>query len=483
MMDRKINAQDHASAVGSESSSAARENAPRNFARRFSAYAFRQTARLLRIGVDHPEMEKWVIFSRNILAVTFGAVLFVGGILTALSYFQGERNLEQSLMGKADSISRAVSRTVFVPLVLEDAASLDRVASAHAADPDIAYIRIYDAAGRLVAEQVTPGSIGSDDILERESPVMALAEDLPSGAESFGTVRIGVSRRRLEREARFFALASIAASTGVVAFVAALAVWLIRNMTRRMIELVDEVRLAEELRRSNQDLQQFAYVASHDLQEPLRTIASFLNLLEQRYKGKLDPTADEFIRFTVNAANRMRDMIQGLLRFARVKTQAQLHARVSLEQALAVVMGSLKTAIEETNARVTHDALPIVWGDEPQIVQLLQNLVGNALKYRSSEPPRIHVSAAKANGDWLVSVRDNGIGIEEKYLDRIFNIFQRLHTQKEYAGTGIGLALCKRIVETHGGRIWAESEPGKGSVFKFTLPATAEKAAKRALAA
>lgn len=225
-----------------------------------------------------------------------------------------------------------------------------------------------------------------------------------------------------------------------------------------------------ELARSNSDLQQFAYVASHDLQEPLRMVASYTQLLGKRYKGRLDADADEFIAYAVNGASRMQALIQDLLAFSRVDSQGQRFEPTSVETLLGYALDNLKGAIEEAGAVITHGPLPTVMADERQFLHLLQNLLSNALKFRGPEPPRIHISAERRGEEWLFSVRDNGIGIDPQYSERIFILFQRLHTNAEYPGTGIGLALCKKIVERHGGRIWMESQAGQGATFCFTLP-------------
>jgi len=229
---------------------------------------------------------------------------------------------------------------------------------------------------------------------------------------------------------------------------------------------------AEELARSNAELERFAYVASHDLQEPLRMVASYTQLLRRRYQGKLDAAADEFIGFAVDGATRMQALINDLLTFSRVGTRAGEPAEISLERPLASAIANLAAAIGESGAIVTHDPLPSLRVDQPQIVQLFQNLVGNAIKFRAAAAPVIHIGAqpdAAEAGYWQFSVRDNGIGIAGEFFDRLFVLFQRLHTRTEYPGNGIGLAICKKIVERHGGRIWVESEPGAGTTFRFTL--------------
>jgi PAS domain S-box-containing protein len=228
---------------------------------------------------------------------------------------------------------------------------------------------------------------------------------------------------------------------------------------------------AEKLARSNAELERFAYVASHDLQEPLRMVASFTQLLSKRYSGKLDETADRYIDFAVDGAKRMQQLIADLLAYSRVSNK-EIEPRQTDSQALVVTAAeNLQVAIEESGASVDWDPLPEVWADQTQFIQLLQNLLANAIKFRQKDAaPRIHVSAEDAGGEWRFSVQDNGIGIDPRHADRIFQIFQRLHTRADYPGTGIGLAVCQKVVERHGGKIWVESEPGAGSTFRFTIP-------------
>ncbi len=255
-----------------------------------------------------------------------------------------------------------------------------------------------------------------------------------------------------------------------------------QNEELRLVQQELELRLHElrraqgdldkkmlELKSANEELQRFAYVASHDLQEPLRMISSYLQLLERRYKNRLDQDADEFIDFAVNGAKRLQKMIESLLEYSRVETRGEPFKEFSSDEALDDALDNLEVAIAENDAVITRQKLPMVLGDAGQISRVFQNLISNSLRFRSKERPKIQISASRQNGEWLFSVRDNGIGIDPQYHDKIFVIFQRLHGH-DYPGTGIGLSISKRIIERHGGRIYMESAPGKGSIFHFTLP-------------
>jgi PAS domain S-box-containing protein len=260
-------------------------------------------------------------------------------------------------------------------------------------------------------------------------------------------------------------LSPLASSEGLLATVA------IRDITTRKQAEALLLSTLKELNRSNDELGQFAYIASHDLQEPLRMVASYTQLLSKRYKGRLDADADEFIAFAVDGANRMQRMIQDLLAYSRIGTKGQNLLESSSEDAFERAIVNLRGAISDSAALVTHDPLPAVQADPGQLIQLFQNLVGNAIKYHGpGVVPQVHVSSSRTeHSQWDFSVKDNGLGIEAKYFERIFGMFQRLHKREEFAGTGIGLAICKKIVERHGGNISVASLPGVGSTFHFTL--------------
>jgi PAS domain S-box-containing protein len=258
---------------------------------------------------------------------------------------------------------------------------------------------------------------------------------------------------------------------------------ILKDITERLQTENRLKTLLEDLQRSNTELEQLAYVASHDLQEPLRMVSSYLELLERRYKDRLDQDAREFIGFAVDGAKRMKRLIEDLLTFSRLGTRARPFSPVNMEAVLEKALLNLKVIREETGTRITHDPLPVLPGDESQLIQLLQNLLANALKFHGSLPSRVHLGAQRVNAAetgvfsgtesltvWKFSVADNGIGIPPEHFSRIFQLFQRLHSRAEYPGSGIGLAVCKKIVERHHGKIWVESEIGKGSTFYFILP-------------
>ena len=227
-----------------------------------------------------------------------------------------------------------------------------------------------------------------------------------------------------------------------------------------------------DLKRSNKELQQFAYVSSHDLQEPIRMVTLYSQLLEKRYKDRLDDDANDFIEFIVDGAYRMKHLIDDLLVYSRVTSQIKEFEYINLETVLSTVISNLYVTIQENNAKIIHDPLPTVSADPTQIGQVFQNLITNAIKFQGKNTPEIQISVQKQRyyKEWIFAVKDNGIGIERRHQERIFEVFKRLHTREEYPGTGIGLSIVKKIIKHHGGQIWVESEPGRGSTFYFTIP-------------
>ena len=307
---------------------------------------------------------------------------------------------------------------------------------------------------------------GTDGSRAENPAVIAIRERRPV-AHSNGTVLVGRDGKRTHVDANG---APTFDSEGRLIG----SVLVLHDVTERARAERQLRQRTDELARSNQDLEQFAYVASHDLQEPLRAVAGPLQLLQRRYEGKLDDRADEFIGHAVDGATRMQTLIDDLLSYSRVGRLEDPKQPISVEHALELALKNLAVVLNETGAQVTHDPLPTVQGIAPQLTLLFQNLIGNAVKFRKKDRPvQVHIGAKPLGDEWRISVADNGIGIAEQYFERIFVIFQRLHTRREYPGTGLGLALCKRIVEHHGGRIWLESKPDEGTTFFFTLPRAA----------
>jgi signal transduction histidine kinase len=341
----------------------------------------------------------------------------------------------------------------------------------------------YDAyvAEVLVARDDAFDSLQLSSALLFGAVLLAVATSVAAGLVLFAALRRWVTRPLTElgqetRAVRTGALGHVVVGQGPPEIVALADD--VEAMRRELVSQLAEVeraqrrleRQAADLQRSNRDLEQFAYVASHDLQEPLRKVSSFCQLLQRRYQGELDERADQYIEFAVDGAKRMQLLINDLLAFSRVGRMADAFVDVELDGVLAEVLRTLSTRVTETRAVVTSDPLPVVPGERRLLVQLLQNLIGNALKFSGDAPPRVHLSAQQREDAWELAVSDDGIGIEPQYAERIFVIFQRLHPKTEYEGTGIGLSLCKKIVEHHGGQMWLDTEAASGATFRFTLP-------------
>ena len=330
--------------------------------------------------------------------------------------------------------------------------SLDEVKSAlqdELAQTDRGVLMLTMEMENLLEEKAARLAEAHDELRKTNSELVALTMELESRVEE----------RTRELEAMNAALEREIEQRNVVENK-------VRDKARHLQSVLDD------LKKRNEELEQFAYVASHDLQEPLRMVASYTQLLAERYKGKLDEKAERYIGYAVDGATRMQRLIEALLAFSRITTHGAVFADVDSQQALAAALSNLEALIQRSGAEVTNDNLPEVRADSGQLTRVFQDLVGNALKFRSKTPPRIHVRAEPDGSSWRFSVRDNGIGIDPQYAERVFVIFQRLHSRTEYPGTGIGLALCKRIIERHGGRIWFDCREKQGTTFHFTLPRT-----------
>lgn len=411
------------------------------------------------------EALNWASFGRRLTLAFSVLTVLLGAGLTAMAAVRVRTLLELSLAERGEAIAGALARAAFIPLTLEDRPALLALAGGLEGQSSLSSGRILDAGGAEWArfERGRPGEAP----LRVSAPI--LAPHAP-GTPPIGRVELemdaGDARAALRRQVTL--ILAFNALFGGVVLVAGL--FLIRRLTAGMRELAREAALAEELGRSNRELEEFAYIASHDLQAPLRRITGFAQLLAERYKGRLDREADDYIERIAASTTRMQRLIQDLLTYSRAGSRELERSRVDSGRVLREVLADLESVIKEAGAEVKVGAMPSVVADPGQLSRLLQNLVGNAVKFRApGRAPRVRVWAERRGAEWVFSVADNGIGIESRYVTDVFKMFRRLHAANAYPGTGIGLAVSRKIVERHGGRIWVDSEPGQGSTFHFTL--------------
>lgn len=378
-----------------------------------------------------------------------------GVLVTAAIRDISTRKANEETMKRAEQRYRGLLEAAPDPMVLVNQSG-EIVLLNVQAEKQFGYSR-DELLGRKITDIIPDGFAERLVADKLRSPEEALAQEIGGGIE-LTALRRGGGEFPVE-----IMLSPLESADGMLVTAA------IRDVSVRKAAEADLVEKIAELKRSNEELSQFAYIASHDLQEPLRMVSSYTQLLAQRYVGKLDSDADEFIAYAVDGATRMQRLIQDLLAYSRVGTKPMDVGTVSSQEALGVALTNLGNAIEDSGAVVTNGPLPPVRADEIQLAQLFQNLIGNAIKYRAESAPEVHISARQKHGRWQFSVKDNGLGIEPQYYDRIFGMFQRLHNRDQFSGTGIGLAICRKIVERNGGEISVTSTPGNGSTFHFFL--------------
>ncbi len=412
---------------------------------------------------------RWEAFARRLTLAFSLLTVLLGGGSTALSAYRMRVLLESSLAQRGEAVAAAAARAAFVPLSLEDRGALALVAFYYEGQPALASLRILDERG---AEWARYSRVGAPKrhLLAVSTPVVVPGARL--GAAVVGRVDVLMDPGDI-RAALAWQVAALLAFNGLLAAVILFGGgYIIRRLTEGMRELARQAARAEELGRSNRELEEFAYIASHDLQAPLRRIAGFAQLLEKRYAGKLDIEADDFIKRITAGTVRMQQLIQDLLTYSRAGSRQLEPVPTDLNALLRDVLADLDSALKEAGGKVASGPLPIIAVDAGQVTRLFLNLIGNAVKFRGDRPPEIAVAARREGGEWVFSVADNGIGIEPQFTSDVFKMFRRLHSTSAYPGTGIGLAVARKIVERHGGRIWIESEPGKGATFYFTLGAS-----------
>ncbi|MDP2602345.1 MAG: ATP-binding protein [Deltaproteobacteria bacterium] len=465
----------------------------------------------------------------RLIAFTFCLILTVGGGILGYAVYLGRDNIFAAFEREGKESAAAIAESVLNELYFFDLRGVAVRLAAARANTDIRRIDVTDLEGVVVAETGKGDSRLNHQLrgplaagMRSASTWLSISEggffhvagpvSMPDGSR-IGYLHVEFALDEPQARARHLAMGILLVTLVYLAVGGAMAAGISARFARPIVEMAhaakqigegmletrisikrnDELGVlaqsinelaanrqkaekalaerAEELKRSNRELEQFAYVASHDLQEPLRMITGYTQLLAKRYGDKLDQDANEYIDYAVEGAKRMQALIHDLLDYSRVGTRGKEFAPADCQAIVTETLRTLQPAIQESAATIAYDSLPTVMGEESQLLQLFQNLIGNAIKYRDSKPPVVQVSCKQEGGNWLFSVRDNGIGIDPKYAERIFVIFQRLHGRDQYAGTGIGLAVCKKIVERHGGKIWVESEPGKGATFYFTIPA------------
>ncbi|MBI3298849.1 MAG: hypothetical protein HYZ75_11835 [Elusimicrobia bacterium] len=425
--------------------------------------------RLLLDGQKGPEVIKWVAFGRRLMLTVCALILFVGVGLTGLSAFQMSGLVERSLRARGQTIAEAVARAAFVPLTLEDKQTLREIARQHLTQEDIVSLSILDPAGVEWAGFSRPGT-GESKVWRVQAAIRPTRGGAAGGP--LGSVEVAMSGEQDFKRLLRLVLTSLAVNGLFTTALLLVGVALIRKLTINLQALVDEARWSAELRRSNLQLEEFAYVASHDLQSPLRKVAGFAELLRERCADKLDPESLEFTQIIIDGTRRMQRLIEDLLTYSHVGSEPVKPVSIDLAGLLREVLSDLEATLARAGAAVTSENLPQVRADRRQMGQLFQNLIENAVKFHGEAPPRVHVSARREGTAWQFAVKDNGIGMDPKHAEQIFKMFRRLHPAHAYEGTGIGLAVARKIVERHGGRIWVESSPGRGATFKFTLPAT-----------
>lgn len=430
--------------------------------------------RLLGFDPSEVNVAKWVVFARNLLAVFVASVAGLWALVTYNSISTTHAVMTQSLSAKGRAIVSAEAHAAFVPLSLKDEDRLERVARFHSADPDLAFVEVRDRSGRLAAEFARPELKAGGRLVELEAevkPNVDYAEASSAPEQAAGTVRVGMSPRRIDRQLRAVAGKSVLGSGALLLLILSAGVVLIRGMTQNLRELVGEARLVDEVRQANAELEAFSYSVSHDLRAPLRGIAGYSQIILEDSAAGLDDAGKENFGKVVAATKLMGALIDDMLELSRVSRTELRRQTVDMTGQARSVLGELREREPSRRAEVLV-ADGLVADGDPQLLRIaLENLIGNAWKYTGKrETARIEIGAAPgAKGETVFFVKDNGAGFDMAYSGRLFGAFQRLHSQAEFEGTGVGLATVQRIVRRHGGRIWAESAVEKGATFHFTL--------------